>query len=141
MHRLATRMGTLSQRERRELVRETSTLLDQAIQERAPIPQDRARVRAVVSAAAVVAAAHEGDKPTATRRMDRLLNYLMSNFHGDVSVEDVRRVATHERVAPSAVPVVVMSQLLTRFQVVLDMSKVPSWNGFVQRYGAAILQA
>jgi hypothetical protein len=84
--------------------------------------------------------------------IDRLLGFLISQYHTPVSLEDVRKVmnvseinilndADLSNLSDGLVPVVIFRELLKNRQLVLDPRAVPNWKKFSERYMSLVLHA
>ncbi|KQO43053.1 hypothetical protein [Methylobacterium sp. Leaf85] len=93
------------------------------------------------------------DKSTSTRavvdlKLEKLIELLMDNFHGELDADQVNRVFDaktsalrhHElaEVPEAIVPVAVMREVLHTHKVMFDPRNVANWGSFAGRFGRVI---
>jgi hypothetical protein len=84
----------------------------------------------------------------ATAKVEQLLHYLVSTFPSDATRGDARKIidepgrrlaeANLDVLPPSAVPLVIMRELLVTHEVKFETRGAPSWRTFLERYGAGM---
>ena len=101
--------------------------------------------KALLDAARTLQARERGDKITMQRKFDDLLRGLLTNFdkpdHREIryAIPTSVRNGNPQPVKQSAVPLAIVSELLTRHKVRLDTAQIRHWRPFVSRYGPSVM--